>query len=121
MDIVATVPEQEWEDWLAEGDCAGDVPSGKEHGWKTDLRFLPDVEPGDRLYIVSHHRVRGFARVLRVDRTPDENGEGTIWRGSGAAAVTIPEAVRGFGGIRHRWWDPSDETYFPKWRTEGVS
>lgn len=115
-DLVVTVPKNIWADWLDEGDCAGDSPTGEEWGF-----FLggakPPINPGERLYIVAWGLLRGYAPVTRVIRT--EHGWG-IGRRGGAVAVTIDCPIQGFRGWRNTWWDRSDERPFPDWKTKGV-
>ena len=35
MDLVGTCPKWFWNDWLQEGDLAGEPESGREYGWRT--------------------------------------------------------------------------------------
>ena len=74
------------------------------------------TQPGGRFYVVSHGKLRGYAPILRV--------VGSFWdpfseiiRGRGAVAITIPDPIPGFRGLRKRWWDRADETPFPDWKT----
>jgi hypothetical protein len=115
-DLVVTVPKRSWADWIEEGDAAGEPDTGEEWGF-----FLgsgkPDIGPGDRLYVVAHGRLRGWAPVTRLART----GHGwAICRRGGAVARTIAEPIKGFQGWRRRWWDRSAEVPFPDWKTEDV-
>lgn len=66
MDMVATCPKGFWKEWIAEGDPAGTVWSGTDWSWYTGGR-RPDIAPGDRLYVVAHGRLRGFAPVTAVE------------------------------------------------------
>lgn len=118
VDLVGTCPLDFWEEWIAEGDAAGDPPTGEEWGWFTSHRDAQLIKPGDRLYIVAHGRVRGYAPVTRIERT----GEGwAICRKAGAVACTIKAIVPGFRGLLVRWWEREDELPFPAWKTEGVT
>lgn len=112
-DLVVTCPKGRWEEWIAEGDPAGSPPSGEEWAW-----YLggprPDIGPGDRLYVVAHGRLRGFAPVTHLIET--DTGWAIIRRG-GAVAVTIPIPIPGFRGWRRRWWTRDTEVPFPDWRT----
>lgn len=112
MDLVVTVPKSFWELWLEEGDAAGEPSSGEE--WAYQVGGRPSIEPGERLYIVSWGRLRGYAPVVRVMKTPLGYG---ICRRGGAVAVTIKEPIPGFRGYRKRWWDREQELDFPNWRT----
>lgn len=119
-DVVVTVPKDRWADWIDEGDLPGD-PWGKGDaglaGWY-DFYLggpLPQINPGERVYIVAHGRLRGYAPLVRVDR-----GERSLVRQGGAVALTIPEPILGFRGWRYCWWDRSQEIPFPDWQTEGV-
>lgn len=115
-DLVVTVPKHFWFNWIDEGDSVGDPPTGEEWGF-----FLggprPPGNPGDRLYVVAHGRLRGFAPITSILET----ARGwAICRRAGAEAVTIAGEISGFRGWRHRWWDRSVEIAFPTWKTEGV-
>ncbi|KKL54798.1 hypothetical protein LCGC14_2261800 [marine sediment metagenome] len=112
MNLVATCPMSSWREWLEEGDCAGDPATGKEWGFFIGNR-LPPIEIGERLYIVSYGRLRGYSLVTRVQ-------EGCICRKGNAIAITIPDMITGFRGYRRVWWNESTEIPFPNWKTEGV-
>lgn len=116
MDLVVTVPKAQWADWLAEGDCAGDPPTGQE--WAFCIgEPQPPIGPGERLYVAAWGRLRGYAPVTRVVHT--DRGW-CVWRAGGAVAVTIESPVEGFRGWRLVWWSPKDERPFPSWQTDGV-
>jgi hypothetical protein len=115
-DVVVTVPMAQWALWIDEGDLPGDEPTGaRSHFW---LGTLPeDVRPGDRVYVVAHRRLRGYAPLVGVEyacRLDDRRS--CLMRDGGAVAVTIDEWVRGFRGFRYRWWDRGEERPFPEWR-----
>jgi hypothetical protein len=81
----------------------------------------PPIGPGDKLYIVAHNRLRGYAPVTRL-AGPEETGRGwAICRRGGGVAVTISAPIKGFQGFRKVWWSEQDERPFPEWKTEGVS
>ncbi len=111
-DVVVTVPK--WfglDRWFAEGDPAGEPWSGQEWGF-----FLgggvPDIKPGERVYVVFNAKLRGYAPLIRVERTI--RGCALV-RGGGAVAVTIDRRILGFRGFRYRDWDRSEERPFPGW------
>lgn len=115
-DIVVTVPATFWLQWLEEGDCAGEPGGGIEWGFYGGGP-RPSIVPGDRVYVVAHRRLRGYAPLTRLDVT------GSRWclcREAGAVAVTIDHEVPGFRGWRKRWWSRDDERPFPSWKTEAV-
>jgi hypothetical protein len=113
MDLVGTCPKDFWDEWLAEGDAAGEPETGTEWGWYTGDRKAKLMKPGDRFYVVAHGRLRGYATVVRIDCFPE--GFAIIRKG-GAVACTIPQQIPGFRGLRYRWWNPEAELPFPGWR-----
>lgn len=115
-DVVVTVPKGMWLDWIDEGDLPGDPPTGEEWGFFT-YGARPDIKAGERVYVVAHGRLRGYAPLTRYEYT---NGKVAFGREAGAVAVTIPEPIRGFRGWRYRWWEREIETPFPNWKTDGV-
>lgn len=123
-DLVVTVPMDLWEDWIDEGDAAGSPETGEEWGFFVgpSWRTAPPIGPGDRLYIVAHSLLRGYAPVTRV---ADYEGQWAIGRKGGGVAVTLETmgdrwVVDGFRGWRKRWWERRVEVPFPEWRTDGV-
>lgn len=119
-DIVVTVPKGLWQEWLAEGDLPGDPPKFRSHFWIAK-QSLPECVPGDRVYIVAHGRLRGYAPLVGVEASCKLRPErACLMREGGAVAVTIPEPIRGFMGWRERWWKREDEVAFPEWKTEDV-
>ena len=120
MDLVGTCPKSFWEEWLTEGDCAGDPPGETLYCWRTRARMVVLIKPGDRFYVVAHGRLRGFAVVHSVESHSTDTGvwfESWIYRPGGAVAVTIPENIVGFRGLRQRWWSRGIERPFPEWKT----
>lgn len=117
-DVVVTVPMRLWEEWIEEGDLPGDEPSGyRSHFWLWGNRN-PNIQPGERVYIVAHGKLRGYAPLIGVERRCELNeSAGCLMRDGDAVAVTIPESIRGFQGWRYRWWDLEDEVPFPEWQT----
>lgn len=111
-DVVVTVPKWFWPRWIAEGDAVGDIPTGDEWGFSVGAK--PEVQAGDRCYVVAHGKLRGYAPITGVAYNA---GQWHILRRAGAVAVSIPERIQGFRGFRYRWWDRIVETPFPEWRT----
>lgn len=113
-DVVMTVPKHLWLDWCDEGDAVGTPDSGTEWGFFCG-GGVPSILPGERVYIVSHGRLRGYAPLTRLQRFPLAFG-----RRGGAVAVTIAEPIQGFRGWRYRWWRREAEVPFLAWRTTDV-
>lgn len=116
-DVVVTVPKGLWEEWIEEGDLPGDEPTGnRSHFWIAPWR-LPKASPGDRVYVVAHGRLRGFAPLVAVEAVCElDSWRACLLRDGGAVAVTIDDPIRGFQGWRYRWWDRADERPFAGWR-----
>jgi len=113
-DVVVTVPKSFGLDrWIAEGDAAGEPSTGEEWGFYLG-GAVPNIAPGERVYIVFNGRLRGYAPLIRVQRT--DRGCALV-RGGGAVAVTIDRPIVGFRGFRYRDWERADERPFPEWRT----
>ena len=117
-DLVGTCPKDFWLKWIAEGDPAGAPYSGEEWGWYTAHSKADQIQPGDRFYVVAWGRLRGYAPVTRVERTP---GGWIICRRGDAVACTIDEPVPGFRGLMTRWWQRETERAFVDWKTADVS
>ena len=113
MDVVVTVPRWKWAEWVAEGDLPGEPETGQEYFFSVG-RTRPDIDPGERVYVVAHNRLRGYSPLVRLEL--GLHGRWYLVRRNGAVAVTIPEPIRGFRGWRYRWWQPTDEVPFPNWR-----
>ncbi len=126
-DVVVTVPKDRWSAWLEEGDLAPKsnrfrpLRTPSEALW--EMRFggtrLPDIRPGERVYIVSHGCLRGFAPLVSLES--DRVDSWALIRGRGAVALTIDEEIPGFRGFRYRWWTRASEVPFPDWRSWGVA
>ena len=115
-DVVVTVPKKLWQAWLDEGDVAGTPWQGYEsHFWLGGM--VPSIQPGERVYIVAHDKLRGYAplvgREVRCRLRPEM---ACLLRRGDAVAVTIDEPIRGFQGFRYRWWDVAKEKPFPSWK-----
>ena len=112
------MPQDIWDEWLEEGDCAGDPDTGTGYSWLTRSGLATYIKPGDRFYIVAHGKLRGYAIVDRVERNfYDDIFYWEIIRGGGAVACTIASPIRGFQGLRKRWWPKYVETPFKDWKT----
>ena len=114
-DLVGTCPKDFWEEWIAEGDAAGDPETGEEWGWYTSHHLARGINPGDRFYVVAHGKLRGWAPVTRLDQTTDGE-QWIICRRGNAVACTIDEPIPGFRGLRLRWWKREDEKPFENWK-----
>lgn len=103
--------------WIAEGDAAGDEDSGTEWEFST-FGHKPTMVPGDRVYVVCHYRLRGYAPLVRLHFNPISRGRGHLAfiRRGGAVATTIPDRIVGFRGWRYRWWPRAAEIPFPDWK-----
>jgi hypothetical protein len=114
MDVVVTVPKGLWAEWILEGDLPGEDWSGREYVyWTSGAR--PGIEPDERVYIVAHGKLRGYAPLVALEVT--NKYQVRFIRNTGAVAVTITPAIAGFRGWRYRWWPREDERPFPGWRT----
>ena len=65
-DLVGTCPKDFWSEWIAEGDAAGDPETGEEWGWFTQHWLIRAIHPGERFYVVSHGKLRGYAIVTSI-------------------------------------------------------
>jgi hypothetical protein len=114
-DVVVTIPQRLWDSWLSEGDLPGDEPQYASHFWIP--RPPPVMAAGERVYVVAHGALRGYAPLFRVERYCSLSpGRACLLRIGGAVAVSIPQPITGFRGWRYRWWDRADEVPFPAWR-----
>ncbi len=115
MDVVVTVPKGVWQEWLEEGDLPGEP-------WSGNLSFFnlyggkPRIQPGERVYVVAHGKLRGYAPLIALVCDP-RSPEFALIRHGDAVAVTIQTPIRGFRGWRYRTWQYEDERPFPEWRT----
>lgn len=118
MDVVVTCPKQLWAEWCAEGDLPGDPWTGRIYDFYLGGQ-APNIRPGERVYVVAHGWLRGYAPLTRIEwqrRAPLRNGQQSVFGGrfslqrhGGAIAVTLSEPTQGFRGWRYRWWEYSDE------------
>ena len=96
--------------WLAEGDPPGTSWSGTLWDYTTWGTY-PQIQPGERVYVVCEGRLVGYAPLVRLEFEAVSGNRGyvTLVRGGGAVAVTLPEPIQGFRGWRYRWWDQAKE------------
>ena len=111
-DVVVTVPKGLWQEWIEEGDLPGD-PWSNQDSYYSFGGTVPVIRPGERVYIVAHNKLRGYAPLSEV--VVSLYGRAFVRQG-GAVAVTIDEPIRGFRGWRYRWWHRDNEQPFPDWR-----
>jgi hypothetical protein len=111
-DVVVTVPKRLWSEWIAEGDLPGDAETGETYGFYLG-GYPPTISVGDRVYVVAHGKLRGYAPLVEVEVY---HGGFALLRQGGAIACTIAEPIQGFRGWRYRWWKREDERPFPNWR-----
>jgi hypothetical protein len=126
VDVVVTVPKPRWEEWLTEGDLAStEGPAPWEELNEYGMCFgpgapRPDIEPGERVYVVAHGKLRGYAPLIGIDdaeRFGGKPGGFALVRRGGAVAVTLPGVpVQGFQMWRYRWWRREVEIPFPEWK-----
>ena len=114
-DLVVTVPRERWIEWLEEGDCAGTPETGIVWEFTVGAR-KPPIKQGERLYIVAHGKLRGYATVTNVSYSLTGAIRYGICRKGGAVACTINEQIRGFRGWRKVWWSREQEIEFPGWQ-----
>jgi len=131
--VVVTVPKKLWSPWIQEGDAAGDPETGEEWGFYT-FGANPTIEPGERVYIVAHGLLRGYAPLTRLVFTPFKgaksqraHGRVVFCRKGGAVACTLMAPggqrkmpIRGFRGWQYAWFKDDAVVPFPEWKTEGV-
>lgn len=115
-DLVGTCPKDFWEEWIAEGDAAGEPESGQEWGWYSHHRLIYECKVGDRFYVVAHRRLRGYSIVTGFGIGELGGWRSCIIRKGNAVACTLDKRIQGFRGLRRVWWKREDEKRFPEWR-----
>jgi hypothetical protein len=120
MDVVVTCPMAAWEEWIEEGDLPGEPYTGDTfHFWLGGP--LPEMQPGERVYVVAYGRLRGYAPLVSIERRCRlRPSVGCLVRRGDAVAVTIDRPIRGFRGWRYVDWERSEEKPFPDWMSSNV-
>lgn len=113
-DVMVTVPKARWAEWIAEGDLPGEQWEGDEWAFYVG-RIAPDMQRGDRVYIVAHGKLRGWSVLERIERDRYDGTFSLIRRGD-AHACTIARPIVGFRGWKYRDWERAEEVPFPEWR-----
>ena len=113
-DVVVTLPISfGLANWIDEGDPAGEPWSGEL--WDFYMGgYPPQIEPGERVYVVHKRRLIGYAPLVSLDVSSTRSY--SLVRGGDAVAVTVDEEIPGFRGYRYRWWDRNLEQPFPDWK-----
>lgn len=125
LDVVGTVRRGTWSEWAAEADDPLFWRAGGAAWWSRHPLALR-VSRGSRFYVVSEGRLRLYVTLSIGVR----HGTGDGWvplmvdaarpGETGIVPVTLDCDVRGFRGLRRRWWPYEAERAFPDWRTAGV-
>lgn len=128
VDLVGTVRKGTWAEWVEE--FLGDLedPWTRSTGgcvWWSRHSLARRAERGSRFYVVSEGRLRlcvtlghprprrpGEWTPLQVDPLP----EGA----AGFEPVTLEAGIRGFRGLRRRWWPREIERPCPDWKGAGL-
>jgi hypothetical protein len=113
-DVVVTLPLAfGLPGWVAEGQLPGEPWNGAEYYF-----FLggpvPDIQPGERVYVTYNKKLRGYAPLVRIEQYDGDRY--ALVRHGDAVAVTIDEEIRGFRGVRPVWWSRTQEVPFPEWQ-----
>ena len=127
-DICVTVPQSRWQEWIQEGALPGEpCPLGVEYHWFSSA-VIPQIQPGERVYIVAFGLLRGYAPLVRLERRPVlppswwwPQATWALVRHGGAVSCTIPATIKSMPGWRYRWWQRYDERTFPDWKTNGIT
>ena len=120
MNVVVTVAKNIWNEWLTEGNLAGDPWDGvlENHFWINKKSVPKDIAIGDRVYVVSNNKLRGYSPLLYVETSCSLRLDRACFlRRNDAVAVTLNREIKGFQGWRYQWWDSNEEIAFPNWKT----
>lgn len=107
-DVVVSCPKAAWQTW-SEQAASGLVV------FDLGYRLPGKWNPGDRVYVVAHGRVRCWMELGKVGHDPITGQLQLVLIGQ-PLPVTTSEEIRGFQGARMRWWPRDQERDFPGWR-----
>lgn len=128
MDVMVTIAQGIWLGWLCEGTLPGESSPeewalfyGSGRGGRRPTAPT-NLFPGDRVYVAAYGLIRGYAPLIRIERTPAGYA---LVRAGGAVACTpwkedVPLRVPPFQGVRYRTWPRETERAFPDWMTLGL-
>jgi hypothetical protein len=66
-DVVVTCPMDRWAGWIAEGQLPGQGWDGETDYHWFGRGYRPNIVPGERVYIVAHGKLRGYAPLVATD------------------------------------------------------
>jgi hypothetical protein len=66
-DVVVTVPKRLWPDWIEEGHLPGEEWDGESEYHFFGRGSRPTAYPIDRVYVVAHGMLRGYAPCVGID------------------------------------------------------
>lgn len=113
-DIVVTLPLSfGLRAWLDEGDGAGEEWTGRYYDYSVATR--PEIEIGERVYVVYNKRLIGYAPLALLSRDPTSK-KWLLTRAGGAVACTVDREIPGFRGWRYRFWRYEEEIPFHDWK-----
>ena len=124
VDLVGTVRMGEWAEWV--GEAAAHWTSRRPVIWWSRHALARRAAAGSRFYVVSEGRLRCYAvlgrrqeRIARrcprgewVPLCPEAPPPGE----TGIVPVTVDGGIRGFRGLRRRWWPREIERPCPDWQ-----
>ena len=120
VDLVGTVRMGTWRKWVAAAEDPEFWAVGGAVWWSRHALARRAVR-GSRFYVVSEGRLRLYVTLAGRRRrrpgrwiplivAPAPAGE------TGIVPVTLDSDIRGFRGLRRRWWDCAAERPCPDWR-----